>query len=140
MRKSNLPTYTSHTTRTRGGVGFYADDRNNDRMEEMGCIAPTHGEVPLPGELRRWSVREGKGQRWDLGRLAVQETCRCCGEEEMMTNIIRICAECTRNQGQTFGREAEEDFEGAKIASIAIRYKAGEISMDEALALAYEIG
>lgn len=139
MRKSNLPTFTSHTTRTRGGVGFYADDRKNDRLEEMGC-APTHGEVPLPGELRRWSVREGKGQRWDLGRLAVKEICRCCGEEDQMTNIIGICAECQRNQGATFGKDEPEDFEAAKIANIAIRYKAGEISMDEALALAYEIG
>ena len=53
MQRSNLPVFTSHATRTRGGVGFYADDRDNNRLEEMGCVAPTHGEVLLPGELRR---------------------------------------------------------------------------------------
>lgn len=140
MQRSNLPVFTSHATRTRGGVGFYADDRDNNRLEEMGCVAPTHGEVLLPGELRRWSVREGKGQRWDLGRLAVKEICRCCGEEEQMTNIIGICATCQRQE--VLGQEIvqpEQDVDHGTILSIAHRFQSGQISADEAWALAEEL-
>lgn len=139
MRHSKLPTFTSRTQRLVGGVGFYSDDRDNNRLEEMGCTAPAHGETPLPGELRRWSVRAGKGQVWDLGRLAVVELCHHCGEEAM-TNVVNLCAKCssTVEHGMELV-QPEQDVDHGTILSIAHRYQTGQISADEALQLAGEL-
>lgn len=138
MARSTLPTFTSHTTRTRGGVGFYADHRDNNRLEEMGCAIPDT-EAPLPGELRRWSARAGKGQVWDLGRLAVRELCRHCGEEHL-TNIVGLCPECARNVANEVQLEvAPQELGDPAFDAIVARFRAGEISQDEALALTYEV-
>ena len=90
--RSNLPTFTSHITRTRGGVGQISDDRTANRLEEMGC---TVGETTLPGELRSYSKRLGQGQHWDF--FVVMDTCAHCGEEHAL-NIVSLCGTCARQQ------------------------------------------
>lgn len=140
MARSTLPTFVSHNTRTRGGVGFYADPRDNNRLEEMGCAIPDT-DTPLPGELRRFSKRFGRGQVWDLGRLAVRELCRECGEEAL-TNIVGLCPACAHNitrEGQIQGPQLPEGTGDTDFDAIIAAFKAGEISQDEALQRAYEI-
>lgn len=140
MARNTLPTFVSHTTRTRGGVGFYADPRDNNRLEEMGCAVPDT-EAQLPGELRRYSKRLGRGQVWDLGRLAVRELCRECGEEHI-TNIVGLCPECARKvakEGLVQGPELPTTTGDTDFDAIIAAFKAGEISQDEALQRAYEI-
>lgn len=113
MAKTAPQTFTSHTTRTRGGVGFYSDDRDNNRLEEMGCAIPDE-TAPLPGELRKYSKKLGKGQSWDF--FAVRGTCAHCrgGEpteaepyaEGLPLNIIGLCPDCARLQAKdTFTQE-----------------------------------
>lgn len=80
--------FTSHLSRTRGGIGFNSDPRVLNRLEEMGC---TVGETTLPGELRPWSKRLGKGQSWDF--FSVVEPCACCGEMKPV-NIVMLCGQC----------------------------------------------
>ena len=89
---SSLPTFTSHIARTRGGIGQISDDRTANRLEEMGC---TVGETTLPGELRPYSKRLGKGQSWDF--FVVMDTCAHCGEEHAL-NIVSLCGTCAREQ------------------------------------------
>lgn len=84
--------FVSKLNRTRGGVGFNSDDRDNNRLEEMGC---TVGEVTLPGDLRPYSKKLGKGQTWDF--FNVIETCACCGKEASV-NIVTLCGDCARNE------------------------------------------
>ena len=90
--RSTLPTFTSHTQRTRGGVGFYSDTRTNSRLEEMGCTVSSEGEL-LPGELRRYSKRGGQGQRFDF--FEVRGFCTHCKKESVL-NIVSICGECSQ--------------------------------------------
>ena len=90
--RSTLPTFTSKLTRTRGGVGQVSDDRDNNRLEEMGC---TVGETMLPGELRAYSKRLGAGQHWDF--FSVVDICACCGEEKSL-NIVSLCGPCARTE------------------------------------------
>ena len=82
--------YISPLSRTRGGIGFNSDDRTSSRLEEMGC---TVGETTLPGELRPYSKRLGKGQVFDF--YQVIEPCACCGEEHPV-NVVMLCAKCAR--------------------------------------------
>ena len=89
--RSTLPTFTSHTQRTRGGVGFYSDTRTNSRLEEMGCTVSSEGEL-LPGELRRYSKRGGQGQRFDF--FEVRGFCAHCKKESVL-NIVSLCGECS---------------------------------------------
>lgn len=113
--------FTSHTTRTRGGVGFYNDMRDNNRLEEMGCNV-SRDPQPLPGEMRRWSKRGGQGQRLDL--FKVETECACCGKLAPV-NIVTICAECSRKEleGETPDTvRAEVEAEMAKFrAEMKIR-------------------
>lgn len=90
--RSTLPTFTSAVARKRGGIGHVSDDRTANRLEEMGCSI---GEVQLPGELRPYSKRLGKGQEWDF--FAVVDTCACCGEEHSL-NIVSLCGTCASNE------------------------------------------
>ena len=85
-------TFTSSLSRTRGGIGFSSDDRTSSRLEEMGC---TVGETTLPGELRPYSKRLGKGQTWDFFR--VEDVCACCGQEKPV-NIVMLCGDCAREE------------------------------------------
>lgn len=87
--------FTSHTTRTRGGVGFYSDDRDNNRLEEMGCTVGEERERILPGEMRRWNKLLGQGQRIDF--CSITEPCACCGQERPV-NIVSLCSECAREE------------------------------------------
>ena len=90
--RSTLPTFTSHTQRTRGGVGFYSDPRTNSRLEEMGCTVSSEGEL-LPGELRRYSKRGGQGQRFDF--FEARGFCARCKKESVL-NIVSLCGECSQ--------------------------------------------
>lgn len=92
--KSNLPTFTSHAQRTRGGVGFYSDTRSNSRLEEMGCTVSTEVEL-LPGELRKYSKRTGQGQRFDF--FEVRGACAKCKKIHAL-NIVSLCGTCARDE------------------------------------------
>lgn len=94
MATRNTFRFTSHTTRTRGGVGFYSDMRDNSRLEEMGCTVSKDPQ-PLPGDLRRGSRRNGRGQILDLFR--VETECACCGTLAAV-NIVTLCSECSRKE------------------------------------------
>lgn len=90
--RSTLPTFTSHTQRTRGGVGFYSDTRTNSRLEEMGCTVSSEGEL-LPGELRRYSKRGGQGQRFDF--FEISGFCARCKKESVL-DFFSLCGECSQ--------------------------------------------
>lgn len=87
--------FTSHLARTRGGIGFYADDRDNNRLEEMGCTVGEERERILPGEMRRWNKLLGQGQRIDF--CSIVDVCACCGQEASL-NIVSLCGECAREE------------------------------------------
>lgn len=85
--------FTSDIRRTRGGIGFDVDHRDNNRLEEMGC---TVGEVTPLSErsgLRMTDKRFGDGQHWDFFR--VDGECAHCGREASL-NIVSLCSECAR--------------------------------------------
>lgn len=84
-------THTNHATRTRGGVGWYADPRDNNRFEEMGLSFRQDTE-PLPGELRKWTKDAGDGQRMDF--FEVTTDCARCGEQDVPTNVLSLCGDC----------------------------------------------
>lgn len=80
--------FVSKLNRTRGGVGFTSDDRDNNRLEEMGCIV---GETTPNGELRTFSKSYGAGQSWSFDNMI--DTCACCGKEASV-NIVTLCDDC----------------------------------------------
>jgi hypothetical protein len=90
--------FTSDIQRTKGGVGWNTDPRDNNRLEEMGC---TVGEVTPLSErsgLRLTAKRFGDGQMWDF--FSVEGTCAAC-EREASLNIVNLCAECAREEQRT---------------------------------------
>jgi len=109
--RTTLPTFTSSIQRTRGGVGQYSDDRTSNRLEEMGC---TVGETTIPGELRAYSKKLGKGQSFDF--FAVVDVCAKCGEEHSL-NIVSLCGGCAREEMQM-----DHDHEDAKVRSHVSRH------------------
>lgn len=110
--RSTLPTFTSHTTRTRGGAGFYSDSRTNSRLEEMGC---TEGETLLPGELRSYSKHAGDGQRFDF--FSVVECCAKCRKESAV-NIVSLCGDCAREEAQQGTTQASNEAAAAELTAL----------------------
>ena len=90
--RSTLPTFTSHTQRTRGGVGFYSDTRTNSSLEQMGCAVSSEGEL-LPGELRKYSKRRGQGQRFDF--FEISGFCARCKKESFL-DFFSLCDKCSQ--------------------------------------------
>ena len=95
----------STISRQRGGIGFYADDRNNDRLEEMGCTASTTKTEPF--RLRRGSKAYGDGQRLDI--FQVTGVCSCCQRDGKVLNIVHICGDCAA--AELTGTKAKDDLD-----------------------------
>lgn len=109
--------FTSRATRQRGGVGFNADDRDNNRLEEMGCTVSD--KKPLqPGELRKWSKSQGQGQRLDL--FQVSAVCAHCGKSAPV-NLVHLCGTCAAEELR--GEKVDMDIE-AEIKALQAEARA----------------
>ena len=114
--RSNLPTFTSHTQRTRGGIGFYSDTRSNSRLEIMGCTVSKDPEI-LPGELRKYNKRTGQGQHFDF--FEVKGRCARCHKEKAL-NVVSLCGQCNEERAKTGTAELAEEIAVQELTALII--------------------
>lgn len=114
--KSKLPTFTSHTQRTRGGVGFYSDARSNSRLEEMGCAVSMDVEL-MPGELRKYNKRSGQGQKFDF--FEVKGSCAKCKKINAL-NIVCLCGSCAREEALHGVSQAKQELAIAELTALML--------------------